>query len=136
MQTLPRAAGKVLDVLTADLPVGEARVIDNSGGAYMPVHVDRLSERLFSLAHYFSQNGDRVCDPDGVFLKTQAGWLPVSLQLCTGHYTEAVQVDGDDKPTVFRAKAFRELSSFAAMWLRNIDQQQGVVARSRQTISR
>jgi hypothetical protein len=103
MRTLPKAASQVLDALTAGLQVGQSRKVDNSGGTYMAVHVDRLSERRYSLAHYYEQNGDLVCDPDGVFLKTDAGWLPVSLQLCTGHYTEAVQVDGDDEPVTFRA---------------------------------
>jgi hypothetical protein len=125
MRTLPKAASQVLDALTAGLQVGQSRKVDNSGGTYMAVHVDRLSERRYSLAHYYEQNGDLVCDPDGVFLKTDAGWLPVSLQLCTGHYTEAVQVDGDDEPVTFRARALQELVQFGAMWLRNICSQQG-----------
>jgi hypothetical protein len=125
MRTLSKAAGQVLDALTAGRQVGQSRKVDNSGGTYMAVHVDRLSERRYSLAHYYTQNGDLVGDPDGVFLKTDAGWLPVSLQLCTGHYTEAVQVDGDDKPVTFRARALRELVGFAAMWLRNVCDQQG-----------
>ena len=134
MQTLSRAAGHVLDALTQDLPVGTARTIDNSNGTYMALHVDRLTESTFSLAHYYGQNGDLVCDPDGVFLKTEAGWLPVTLQLCTGHYTVAVELDGNDKPTGYRPKALAELSSFAAMWLRNITQQQGGIARIRASI--
>jgi hypothetical protein len=135
MRALSTTTGTVLDVLTADLQVGEARVIDNTDGAYMPVHVDRLTERLYSLAHYYTQNGDRVCDPDGVFLKTDAGWLPVTLQLCTGHYTEAIEVDDHDRPTGYRPRALRELLSFATMWLRNISQQQGGLAHIRQTIT-
>ena len=129
MRMLSKAAGTVLDALTQNLPVGEARTIDNSNGTFMTVHVDRLTESTFSIAHYFGQNGDLVCDPDGVFLKTETGWLPISLQLCTGHYTVAVELDGKDKPTGFRPKALQELTSFAAMWLRNIsDQQGGIVA--------
>lgn len=137
MNTLGKAAGKVLDALTAGLEVGDARRIDVSGGVYMVVHVDRLSDRTFSVAHYFSQNGDLVADPDGVFLRGEGGeWLPVSLQLCTGHYTAALELDANDKPTGVRQRALRELVSFGRMWLRNIAQQQGGVAGIAANITR
>lgn len=129
MKPLSKAVGAVLDALTSGLNVGDARKIDNSNGTYMVVHVDRLSEKRFSIAHYYEQAGDLVPDPDGVFLKTDAGWLPVSLQLCTGHYTVAVEVDDDDKPIRWSKRSFSELVSFAGMWTRNIAQQQGGVAR-------
>ncbi len=136
MQTLSRAAGQVLDAVTQDLAVGAARTIDNSNGTYMALHVDRLTESTFSLAHYYGQNGDLVCDPDGVFLKTAAGWLPVTLQLCTGHFTVAVELDGNDKPTGWRPRQYRELVSFARMWLRNIAEQQGGIAHIQRSITR
>ena len=127
MKPLAKNAGDVLDALTAGLEIGAARKIDN--GSYMAVHVDRLGQATFSVAHYFKQNGDLVCDPDGVFLKTAAGWLPVTLQLATGHYTVAVELDVNDKPTGWRPRQYRELHSFATMWLRNIREQQGGIAK-------
>lgn len=135
MRLLGGKAAKVLDALTRGLAVGDARKIDNTDGTYMAVHVDRLTDRLFSVAHYYQQNGDQVCDPDGVFLKTDVGWLPVSLQLCTGHFTESVQVDGDDKPLSYRPKALQELISFTTMWMRNIASQQGGIIRIKATIT-
>ena len=135
MKTLSQAAARVLDALTAGMPVGGARKIDNSNGACMAVHVDRLSERTYSVAHYFKQNGDLVCDPDGVFLKTDAGWLPVTVQLSTGHFTVALELDGNDKPTGWRPRQYKELAGFASMWLRNIDQQQGGIAGIRRAIT-
>ena len=134
MKPLSKASGDVLDAVTAGLEVGAARTIDNSNGSYMALHVDRLTESTFSLAHYYGQNGDLVCDPDGVFLKTAAGWLPITLQLCTGHYTVAVELDGNDKPTGWRPRQYRELASFAAMWLRNVRDQQGGIARIRASV--
>ena len=131
MKPLVKASGDVLDTLTAGLAIGGARKVDDSGGTYMAVHVDRLSVGTYSVAHYFKQNGDLVCDPDGVFLKTAAGWLPVSLQLATGHYTVALELDGNDKPTGWRPRQYKELTSFAAMWLRNIRDQQGGLAKIR-----
>ena len=134
MKPLAKASGDVLDAVTAGLEVGAARTIDNSNGSYMALHVDRLTESTFSLAHYYGQTGDLVCDPDGVFLKTAAGWLPITLQLCTGHYTVAVELDGNDKPTGWRPKQYRELSSFAAMWLRNVRDQQGGLSKIRASV--
>ena len=134
MKPLAKASGDVLDAVTAGLEVGAARTIDNSNGSYMALHVDRLTESTFSLAHYYGQNGDLVCDPDGVFLKTAAGWLPITLQLCTGHYTVAVELDGNDKPTGWRPRQYRELASFAAMWLCNIRDQQGGIAKIRANV--
>ncbi len=131
MKTLSQAAARVLDALTAGLAIGGARKVDNGGG-YMAVHVDRLSAATYSIAHYFQQNGDMVCDPDGVFLKTDVGWLPVTLQLSTGHYTVAIELDGNDKPTGWRPRQYKEISGFAAMWLRNVNQQQGGIDRIRQ----
>ena len=136
MRTLPRAAGAVLDALTHDLDIGQARTIDNSHSTFMAVHVDRLGTNTYSVAHYFEQNGDLVCDPDGVFVRTDAGWLPVSLQLCTGHYTRALELDDDDRPVGVRPRALGELLDFASMWLRNIGDQQGGVALIRTDISR
>ena len=130
MKPLAKTSGDVLDALTAGLEIGASRKVD--GGTYMAVHVDRLSESTFSVAHYHTQNGDLVCDPDGVFLKTTSGWLPVTLQLCTGHYTVALELDANDKPTGWRPRQFRELHSFAAMWLRNIRDQQGGLAKIRE----
>ena len=128
MQPLPAASCRVLDAVTANLEVGDSRKIDRSSGVYMALHVERLTEKQFSLAHYFQQNGDLVCDPDGVFLKTDSGWLPISLQLCNGHYTRALEML-DDKAVRFSPKALKELTSFARMWLKNIASQQGGTAR-------
>ena len=134
MKPLTKASGDVLDAVTAGLDVGAARTIDNSNGTYMALHIDRLTDATFSLAHYYGQNGDLVCDPDGVFLKTSVGWFPITLQLCTGHFTVAIELDGNDKPTGWQPRQYRELSSFAAMWLRNVRDQQGGIAKIRASL--
>jgi hypothetical protein len=135
MRTLSRAAGEVLDAVSQDLEVGAGRKIDNSGGTYMAVHVDRLGPSTVSLAHYYEQNGDLVCDPDGVFVRTDAGWLPVALQLCTGHCVRAIELGEDDRPVGVRPRALRELIEFTSMWLRNISDQQGGPSRIRESIT-
>ena len=136
MRGLSKTACAVLDAVTDGLDIGDSRTIDNTNGVYMALHVDRLSPSTYSLAHYFKQHGDMVCDPDGVFLRTNAGWLPVALQLCTGHYTRAIELDDSDKPTGVRPKALAELVQFTTTWLRNISAQQGGVVAITQNITR
>lgn len=127
MKALNKATQKVLDRLFADLAVGSAKVVDNAPGAFMALHVDRLAENRFSLAHYFTQNGDRVSDPDMELWRGPDGLLyPVALQQSTGFYTRAIEFGQDGKPSGVRPRANAELVSFATMWVRNLRHQQGV----------
>jgi len=142
MTPISKAAQKTFDALVADLPVGEERVIGKPGGAIQPLHVERLTEHTYSLAHYYEQNGDLVPDPDGEFWRGDDGRVyPVSLRQCTGLYTEAMVLMPPPKCEVvgppdvqlqvtahclaqIDPRKQRELASFAAMWLRNIRWQQ------------
>jgi hypothetical protein len=125
MNPISKANQRIFDHLVADLPVGEARTINNAPGVFMPLHVERLTESRYSLAHYFEQNGDLVADPDGEFYRADSGRVfPSALQLCTGHYTRALEFGGDDELKGYRPRALRELNAFARVWLQNIKRQQ------------
>ena len=129
MRPLNKTASAVLDVLFKGLEPHQSRTIDNTKGAFMPVHVEYLGHTLIgqtiSIAHYYTQNGDLVPDPEGTFFKDQDGhWYPEHLQLCTGHYTVAVFMSGDQ--VMVNNRASIELASFGNMWLRNIKEQQGL----------
>lgn len=129
MRPLNTATAKILDALTAGLQPGEARIIDNSDGTYMPTHVNALGGSRFSVTHYYTQNGDLVPDPDGEFYRTAHGtWFPVALQHCTGHYTRAIEFKGTAMHS-FRRRAYAELRSFATAWMRNIREQQGGIKK-------
>ena len=124
MQTINKAAAKILDRLTADLKPGKSRKFGDDGDAYMPVHVECLTNGHYSVAHYFKQNGDLVSDPDMEFYRAETGaWLPVNCTMATGYYTLALSFE-NGKPKGFYPRALRELCSFAAMWMRNIKGQQ------------
>lgn len=132
--TLDRRASQILDALTAGLPVGEARKIENSKG-YMAVHVERLSEWQFSIAHYGEANGDLVADPDVVFLRLRAKhgrtagvWTPVEItQGWVGRYTSVLEFDDAGSVRVTDVYNARDIASFANDWMRNIESQQGVL---------
>lgn len=124
---------ETLNALIEGLEVGQARTLSRSPG-FMPVHVDRLSEDLFSVAHYYEQNGDLVPDPDMVFVRTttpsgETVWLPKELTLAIGSYVSAFELGEDGKPTQINKRRYRELVAFAHMWLRNIRSQQGLQTR-------
>jgi hypothetical protein len=131
MKTACRLAAAVLDELTADLAVGDSRKMDRGIG-FMPVHVECLHDRpgigpLFSVAHYYEQNGDLVPDPDVVFVRSAQGWSPVSFQnsiayrvAVTFHEDGTIEVDAKDQEDFVR---------FCNLWMRDIQQQQGLSPR-------
>lgn len=125
MKPLSKASQRIFDRLVEGLAVGQARILNNAPGVFMPLHVERLTEDRYSLAHYYEQNGDLVPDPDGEFYRADSGAVfPSALQQCTGNYTRALEFGNDGKLKGYRVHALRELSNFARMWLRNINDQQ------------
>ncbi len=133
MKTTSKAASRIIEAMVAGLDVGEARKIDNRPGAFMAAHVERLTERCFSIAHYFEQNGDLVADPDLVVWRADTGdFVPVALQQFAGHYTVAVKLV-NDMPVSFSPQNGHELARFANMMVRNIKDQQGGLAALRRS---
>jgi hypothetical protein len=127
LKVLSRAAAAVLDELTSGLDVGDSRKIDRGLG-FMPVHVECLQRTglglLFSIAHYYEQNGDLVPDPDVVFVRTANGWSPVSFRNSIAyrvalHFHEDGTIEVDEKEQT-------DLVSFCNLWMRNIREQQGL----------
>jgi hypothetical protein len=132
LKVLSRAAAAVLDDLTSGLDVGDSRKIDRGLG-FMPVHVECLQRTglglLFSVAHYYEQNGDLVPDPDVVFVRTANGWSPVSFQnsiayRVAAHFHEDGTIEVDEKQQT-------DLVSFCNQWMRNIQEQQGLSPRKK-----
>jgi hypothetical protein len=81
-----------------------------------------------SVAHYYEQNGDLVCDPDMEFeveldgdrLAEEPGrWHPVSIQHGTGLFQLACWRDAEGRVMTDR-RAVADLRAFARVWDRNI----------------
>lgn len=122
-------AASVLDELARELPVGESRKIDRAPG-FMPVVVEHLEQReigsLYSISHYFEQDGDLVADPDVVFLRRGDGlWTPISIQAPLGGYRVVVRVREEGRIEV-DGRGQRELVRFANMWIKNVAAQQAI----------
>src|SRR4051794_36862311 len=86
LRQVSRAARGVLETLVEGLDeLGASKRVDKAKGAFMAVCVERVEHTshgpIFSVAHYFEQNGDLVPDPDVTFLRGATGdFYPLTYQ--------------------------------------------------------
>jgi len=131
MKSLSKPASAVMDQLTHGLRLGDHTKIDNTGGTFMAVSVENIGRTdqgaLFSVAHYYEQNGDLMRDPEMVFLKRNGKYYPVTFQQdgSLGFYQEAIEIRGG-KVIGYYPPVLQEQVSFAQMWMKNIKEQQGL----------
>ena len=134
MKAINQQARKVLDILTegTDIEASESKKIDNTKGAFMPVHVEVVTlcnlGQIFSIAHYYEQNGDLMRDPDMEFIKGGDGeYYPISFWQDAPLIRNEVVVWKDGEITGWMGKEQAELATFANTWMKNIKEQQGLV---------
>lgn len=132
MQTISRPAAAILDLLTQGLnSLGDHCRIENSP-AFMAACVERINDTplgpVFSVAHYYEQNGDLMRDPEMTFLRLPDGsYSPLSYQQDgLGLYQESVIFDENGNPEKFIPSMQRNHALFAEQWMKNIKEQQGV----------
>jgi len=134
MNKLNKQATAIFQRLIAKTePTGHVK-INNAEGTFMPLSVERIGTAsglmgvdmsVFSLAHYYEQNGDLMADPEMTFFVYQENIFPASYrQDGLGIFRESIiQVDGTWK---LSRKLQQDQTAFANMWLRNIQQQQDI----------
>lgn len=118
--------------MVQNVPVGQSKKIDNSKGIYMAVHVEHLYDtknyKIYSLAHYYIQNGDMVPDPDMTFYVCENDMgtfvVPMSYQDSFG-YQESVMMNKEGNIS-FHPKLQSQHNVFANKWIKNIKDQQGM----------
>ena len=94
---------------------------DNDSGV-MPLSIERIGPHMFSLAHYYRQNGDMMRDPDVELHRDEQGrWFPVTFQQDGGRpvYTVAIEMDAQGISGVYRRR-YAELRVFMRTWLENL----------------
>lgn len=133
MKYLNKKATKTMNKLISMLENGHCK-IDNSNGAFMPVVIEKLYDvnnklfkgTVYSVAHYFEQNGDLCCDPDVTFLEMNGYYIPMTFEQ-QGElpiYQKAIMQD-DDGTWKIQIKAQKSITSFCnTIWFKNIKQQQ------------
>lgn len=128
LKALNQHAQAVFDQLTKDLDVGGARKIDNAKGLFMAVSIDRLTERHYSVAHNYVQNGDVMADPDMTFFKSADGQVyPCTFQQDNlAIYRVGLDITDEGVIEAENARVQADQAEFANMWMRNIADQQGL----------
>ena len=134
MKAINKQAKKVMDLLIKDVDIDadDSKKIDNTKGAFMTVHIECVGKcnlgEIYSVAHYYEQNGDLMRDPDMEFIKGGDGeYYPISFwQDAPTIRDEPVKwKDGDI--VSYNAQRQAALVTFSNMWMRNIKEQQGLV---------
>ena len=131
MKAISQRTKKVMDTLTGYMEgTNGHRKIDNTNGTFMTVHVERMNKcklgQIYSVAHYFEQNGDLMRDPDMEFIKGADGeYYPISFwQDAPLKRDEAVEWGHDGEISGIKPKLQAALVAFSNTWMRNIKAQQ------------
>lgn len=125
MKAINATSTKTLNALLA--------LAENNGGhtkltspGWMALSIEKISDRMLSLAHYFEQNGDLMADPEMTFWHAPDGkWYPASYRLDSlGIFRESIILDyGTGLPTGIRRREQADEASFANTWFNNIRHQ-------------
>ena len=128
-----KSAKKVLEQLTEGLVKIEDHRKVSTSEAFMPVCVELIGflyeNPVFSVAHYFEQNGDLMADPEMTFGRSKGGeFAPFSFkQDSLGIFKESVihsPTEGDPDRFLIDPVMQRDQATFANVWMRNIKEQQ------------
>lgn len=88
---------------------------------YMPLVIEKIGSNLVSVAHYYTQNGDAIADPDMEFFTGYNEWVPIAITQAYGGYQRAAEFNSDCTKIVrYAPKLVRSLAAFANQWAQNI----------------
>ena len=131
MKHLSIEGKKVMDILTYHISNYEARKIQNNPSkSIMAVHIEMINKikqgPIYSVAHYYEQEGDLMKDPDMTFLRGADGqYYPLSYQQDgLGIFQDAIEWDDQGDIKSFRPKMQADMVIFANEWMKNIKDQQ------------
>ena len=122
-----------MDVLTGYIDgANDHKKIDNTKGTFMPVHVEHVNKcslgQIFSIAHYYKQNGDMMRDPDMEFILGGDGeYYPISFWQDAPTIRDEPLTWKNGEMVSYNEKRQAALVTFANTWMRNIKEQQGLV---------
>lgn len=137
MKSLNKTASRIFAKLITQMGQADYLKLDRGGSAIMPLSIEKLvpevdfagtTATIYSLSHYFEQNGDLVPDPDMTFAvidqkKVSKNLLIIPLTFQNSiYYTEAIFLKADSWQ--IHPKQQADLADFANNWLKNIQWQQ------------
>jgi hypothetical protein len=137
MKSLNKTASRIFAKLITQMGQADYLKLDRGGSAIMALSIEKLvpevvfagnNATIYSLSHYFEQNGDLVPDPDMTFavidqIKEAKGLLIIPLTFQNSvYYTVAIFLKADSWQ--IHPKQQADLADFANNWLKNIQWQQ------------
>lgn len=135
MRAINKEAQKVMDKLIEGLgPENRHRRIDNGGSGFMAVVVEDIGDckigpatgATYSVAHYYTQNGDAMRDPEMVFFKAPDGCYYPTMYRQDGLDIYQESVFEENGKTMIQPRVQKDQAVFAGIWMRNIKRQQGL----------
>lgn len=129
MKAITKTAKKVMDKLTETLNrIGDHKTLHTEG--YMDVVVEYIDlcdlGAMFSVVHYYKQNGDLMRDPEMCFIRGGGDYYPYYYRVDgLGIEQDALWVKPNGNVRGYDLAMQKEQTIFANTWLKNISQQQG-----------
>ena len=135
MKTLNKQSTKIFNKITEGMGFSSDesisyKKIDNRSRAVMALVVECIGQTdfgpIFSLCHYFKQNGDMCQDPEMLFLKHECGEVFPSMfqQAIPPVYEESLYKDHEDGEWKCLPRLQAAHTRFANTWMKNIKEQQ------------
>lgn len=126
LKPLSMQAERIFRKLVQGLNQGEARKIDTTSGTFMPVNIEWLYDQVYSIAHYWTQNGDLMSDPRMEFMVFGEKVYPVhfrqdGMPACEN---EVLYHDEQGNLKIRNIKVQKDIAGFANTWMKNIKEQQ------------
>ena len=131
MKTLNTTATITLNKLVSMIESNSIK-IDNSDGTFMPVSVEEIFNnekyKVFSVAHYYEQNGELLADPEMVFIyhRVLKAYMPCYFKQENIGIEQNSVIFENGEIMGIRTKMQADHTEFANMWLRNIKNQQNL----------
>lgn len=91
-----------------DMAVGDHIKVEHNH--QMPLTIEKIGDNRLSVAHYYTQRGDLMSDPEVVFRLDGDTWVPV-------RYTQHPRIHHHDE------SGLKTLKSFVNTWDRNLRKQ-------------
>ena len=142
MKAINQKAAELFDACINRIPEGEtACKLDENApdSGIMALCIERIGANkygtLYSFVHYYRQNGDMMCDPDIVMLRSvnpdaltgKHQFYPISYrQDGLGMNREYVEFAEDGNGWRIAKRLQADLANFCGQWARNITEQQHI----------
>jgi hypothetical protein len=97
---------------------------------YMPLIIEKIGRHLVSVAHYYTQEGDMMADPEIVYFTGYQGWVPIQItQAPWGCWDAAVLSSESAEIKSFNPQKQADLAAFSDEWGENISAQNWLDAK-------